>query len=120
MVSRGETIFEILFIILGLALLNLLPELIGLVIQNDSSWAYVPALSDTFISYLPWINLLGVLSIVLDVYLLRQERWQIFTRIVGLTIDIAGIVLAGIMLNGLSLVEFGVADLAIHPGGWLC
>ncbi len=115
LVSRGETIFEILFIILGLALLNLLPELIGLVIQNDISWAYVPALSDTFISYLPWINLLGVLSIVLDVYLLRQERWQIFTRIFGLTIDIAGIVLAGIMLNGLSLVEFGIDDLATTP-----
>lgn len=115
LVSKGETIFEILFIILGLALLNLLPELISLVNQNDSNWVYVPALSDTFISYLPWINLLGILSILLDVYLLRQERWQIFTRIAGLMIDFAGIVLAGIMLNGLPLVEFGVADLASTP-----
>jgi hypothetical protein len=115
LVSRGETIFEILFTVLGLVVLNILPELIGLVTQGDSSWVYLPSLSAAFRSFLPWINLLGVLSVLLAVYLLRQGHWQVSTRIASLTIDIAGIVLAGIMLNGPSLVEFGVADLASTP-----
>ena len=114
-VHHSDMIFEIIFTVLGLVVLNLFPELIGIAIQSDSSWLYVPALSDTFSSYLPWINLLGVLSIVLAVYLLRQGSWQTLTRIISLVFEVAGIVLAGIMLNGPSLVKFGIADLSFTP-----
>jgi hypothetical protein len=114
-VKRGEMIFEIVFTVLGLVLINLYPRLIGIAIQNDNSWLFVPALSEAFIRYLPWINLLGVLSIVLDVFLLRQGFWQTITRMISLVIEMAGIVLAGIMLAGPSLVKFSAADLASTP-----
>jgi hypothetical protein len=114
-VKRGEMIFEILFTILGLTLINLYPNLIGFAIQSGHSWLYAPALSDAFANYLPCINILGILSILLDVYLLRQGCWQTITRIISLVIEVAGIVLAGIMLNGPSLVKFSVADLVNTP-----
>jgi hypothetical protein len=114
-VKRGEMIFEVLFTVLGLVVLNLYPKLIGIALQNANSWIFVPALSDAFTSYLPCINLLGVLTIVLDVVLLRRGCWQMHTRIISLVIEVAGIVLAGIMLNGPSLVKFGSADLASTP-----
>jgi hypothetical protein len=114
-VKRGEMIFEILFTVLGLVVLNLYPKLIGVAIQNDGSWMFVPALSDAFTSYLPWINLLGVFAIVLDVFLLRRGSWQMLTRIIGLVIEVSGVVLAGIMLNGPSLVKFGSSDLTSTP-----
>ncbi|MBN2256792.1 MAG: hypothetical protein JW704_03080 [Anaerolineaceae bacterium] len=113
--KRGEMIFEIVFTLLGLALLNLYPFLIVNAMLNESSWIFIPALSDTFIGYLPWINLLGILSIVLDVFLLRQGFWQSITRIISLIIEVAGIVLSGIMLSGPSLVNFSLSDLTSTP-----
>ncbi len=114
-VSRGETIIEIIFTFLGLAVLNLAPELIGFAYRSDSSWMYIPALSDAFFRYMPFINLLGVLSIVLAVFLLRQGVWQFATRFINLVIELGGITLAGIMLSGPSLIKFSVADLASTP-----
>jgi hypothetical protein len=114
-VSRGEMIFSILFTFLGLMVLNFVPELIGYAYRSDNSWMYVPALSDAFFRYLPWINILGVTSILLYVFLLRQGFWQALTRIVNLIVEVAGIVLAGVMLTGPSLIKFSVADLASTP-----
>jgi hypothetical protein len=108
-------IVAILFTFLGLAVLNLIPELIGFAYRSDSSWMYVPALSDAFFRYLPWINILGLTSILLYVFLLRQGFWQAATRIINLIVEVAGIVLAGVMLTGPSLIKFSVADLASTP-----
>lgn len=104
-VKRVELVFEILFIALGLALFNLYSNLIGFAMLRDSSWVYIPALSDAFFRYLPWINLLGVLQIVLDLFLLRQGFWETATRLVSLVLEAAGIVLAVVMLTGPSLVS---------------
>lgn len=111
-VKRVELIFEILFTGLGLVLVNLYPSVIGFAMVKDNTWIYIPALSDAFFSYLPWINLLGVLQIALDVYLLRQGIWQMSTRLFSLAVEMAGIVLAGIMLVGPSLVSVNAERLA--------
>jgi hypothetical protein len=114
-ISRGEMIFEIVFTVLGLLLINLYPRLVDILIISDHSWAYIPALSPVFTVYLPWINLLGILSLVLDVYLMRQGLWQVVTRIISLVIEVAGIILAGVMLTGPSLLQFSATDLAGTP-----
>jgi hypothetical protein len=111
-VKRVELIFEILFTMLGLALFNLYPSLIGFAMVKDNTWVYVPALSDAFFRYLPWINLLGVLQILLDLYLLRRGIWQTATRLFALVVEVAGILLAGIMLVGPSLISVNAEKLA--------
>ena len=112
-VKRSELIFEILFVMLGLALLNLYPQLIGVATIKDNTWIYIPALSDAFFTYLPWINLLGLLQIVLNLFLLRQGFWQTATRLASLVVEVGGIVLAVFMLRGPSLVD--TASLAGTP-----
>jgi hypothetical protein len=114
-VKRGDMIFEILFTVLGLAMLNFFPHLIGIAIPGENGWNYIPVLSDAFLSYLPWINLLGVLSILLDVFLLRQGFWRAVTQGINLFIEIAGIVLAGFMLSGPSLISISAAELSSTP-----
>jgi hypothetical protein len=104
-VNRAELIGEILFTTLGLALFNLYPNLIGFGMLKEGTWVFIPALSQTFFHYLPWINILGVLQILLDLYLLRQGIWQTATRLFNLAVEIAGIILACIMFIGPSLVS---------------
>jgi hypothetical protein len=112
-VKRSELIFEILFTVFGLALFNLYPQLIGVAVMNDDTWIYLPALSDAFFTYLPYINILGMLQILLDLFLLRQGFWQVWTRLVSLASEVGTFVLALIMLRGPSLVD--TSSLAESP-----
>jgi hypothetical protein len=103
--KRAELIFEILFTVIGLALFNLYPQLIGIAVMQDNTWIYLPALSEAFFTYLPYINILGLLQIFLDVFLIRQGSWQRWTRLAGLGLEIATFFLALIMLRGPSLLD---------------
>jgi hypothetical protein len=111
-VKRSELIFESLFIMLGLALFNLYPGLIGIAMVKDGAWEFIPLLSEAFFRYLPWINLLGLLRILLNLYLLRQGIWQTGSRLFNLVVEGAGIVLACIMLIGPSLVSINAERMA--------
>lgn len=115
-VSRGEMIFEILFTVLGLALFNLYPNLVGFGMLKDGAWVYIPVLSEAFFRYLPWINLLGGAQILLDLYLLRQGAWGTATRLFNLALEVGGIALAAIMLVGPSLVSLDAQALAETMG----
>ena len=114
-VKRSEMIFEILFTALGLAVLNLYPDGIGIFIGGGERMRF-PVLSEAFFQYLPWINLLGGLQILLDVFLLRRGTWKTSTRIWSLALDVAGIALAWTMLLGPSLVNLSSAMLAAVLG----
>jgi hypothetical protein len=110
-ISRPELIFEILFTVLGLVVLNLYPNLIGIAAFKNNVWIFFPALSEEFYRYMPWINLLGGLQIVLDLYLMREELWSTATRWIALAIEVGGIVLAGMMLAGPAIVNFDNAEM---------
>jgi hypothetical protein len=111
-VKRGEMIFEILFTVIGLIFINLYPHIFKSTMLTGGVWIFFPPLSDAFLHYLPWINLLAVLGLVLDVFLLRQGSWQTLSHLAGLVLDVSGILLAGIMLAGPSLINFSINDLA--------
>lgn len=108
-IKRSSLIFEILFTTLGLVVLNLYPQLIGIAFRQDSGWFVNPLLSEAFFVYLPWINLLGILHILLDLFLLRQGSWKLATRLFKLALEAAGILLAAAMLVGPSLVSLDPA-----------
>jgi hypothetical protein len=97
--------------VLGLAIFNLYPQIIGIGTFKEGGWVFVSGLSQAFFSYLPWINLLGALQILLALYLLRQSLWTTTTRLISLAIEVGGIVLAGFMLVGPSLVHFDSAKM---------
>ncbi len=116
-VKPAEPIVAILVTVIALVVLNLYPDLVGIGFVSQGRWTTVPALSDAFFRYMPWINLLGVLQIGLNLVLLRRGRWNTDSRIANLVLDVCGIVLAGVMLAGPSLVDLTTEKLAATPLG---
>ena len=115
-VKIGEQIIGILFTAAFLIVLNLYPNIIGFGFFQNDEWTFIsPILSDAFFSYLPWINILGLLQIVFGIILLRQGFWQLWTRVIHILLEVGGVLLAIIMLKGPSLVALKVEDLVGTP-----
>jgi hypothetical protein len=84
--------------------LNFYPQAIGIGFLKDGQWTFVPALSEAFFRMLPWLNIVWILGIGLQVMLLRQGRWTTLTRWFDIGLKIAGIVIAYVLLKGPSLI----------------
>jgi hypothetical protein len=114
-VKRVELIVEIVFTVIGLVVLNLYSNLLGVGFVVDGKWTFVPFLSEAFFRYLPIINVLSVLQIALKLIVLRQNVWQTWTRLFGLVLHAAGVVLAAVMLAGPSIVGISAQTVAGTP-----
>jgi len=74
-VKRGETIFEIVVIILAAILFNFYPHKVGAFgILNGDPW-FIPLLTPTFNQYLLWWNFYWLLTLGLNFSLLSTIRW---------------------------------------------
>jgi len=91
-VNRGELIAEIVFTFIGLAIIN---EIF-----------YIPVFSDEFRKFVPWINLVFITEILLDIYLLRKAVWDTATRIVKIVMEVGTIVIASVMLYTPNVITF--------------
>jgi hypothetical protein len=115
-VKFGEQIFEMFFLVLFLIVFNLYPGIIGIGFFNDNDWIFIsPILTEAFFSYLPWINLLILLQLGFNVYLLRQGFWNTSTRIMNVVLELGSIALAVTMLRGPDLVSLTASQLAGTP-----
>jgi len=116
-VKRGELLFDVVFTVAGLVIFNLYPQVIGIWFVHDGQWTSIPLLSTAFFAYLPWLNLLWILGLVLDVVLLRQDAWSAATRIARIALSLAEIALAFVMLTGPALVSVTPGVLTSVPLG---
>lgn len=115
-VKFGEQIFEMFFLVLFLIVFNLYPGIIGIGFFNDNDWVFIsPVLTEAFFSYLPWLNILFLLQLGFNVYLLRQGFWNTTTRIMNLVLELGSIALAIAMLRGRDLVELTASQFAGTP-----
>ena len=114
-VKISDAIATIIFTVIGLAILNLYPNLVGLFFNTDGEWTFIPMLSEAFFTYLPWINLIGVLQIAFNLYQLQQKTWTLFTRLCNIVIEVGSIALAIVMLKGPSLIDLSADKLAGTP-----
>jgi hypothetical protein len=115
-VKFGEQIFEVFFLVLFLILLNLYPSAIGFGFFDEGNWVFItPVLTQAFFNYLPWINILFLLQIAFNVYLLRQGWWTTGLRIANALLELGSIALAVIMLRGPDLVALRAEQLANTP-----
>lgn len=117
-VSRVGQIFGITFSVFGLALFNFFPELLGFGFLKDGQVTFLPALSEAFFTYLPWINLLWGAEIILNLFLLIQGQWQTATRWVATVIKLLSVGLAILMLAGPSLVGLNPQDMVASGIGF--
>jgi hypothetical protein len=113
--KRGELIAEIIFTFLGLALLNLYPEILGAVIFKEGEQFFIPMFSDAFFKFMPWINAIFFAEIVLDIYLLRSALWTPITRVAKILIEAASIALTVIILRTPNIVGFTAESFKNFP-----
>jgi hypothetical protein len=105
-VQIGGLITETVLIAIVLIVLNFFPQWVGLhymvpVDDGPHKWYSVPLLADTFFTtYLPSLNLVWILNIGINLVLLRQGRWQPFTRLFDFALAIFGAIICYRMLIG--------------------
>ena len=98
-IDRADNIATIIFTVLGLVVLNLYPNLFVVGFSNNGTWVTIPILTDVFFRFLPWINVMGLIQIAFNIFLLGQRDWRPLTRILDILIDGAGMVLAVVILR---------------------
>ena len=104
-VKTGEMIVSVVFTVLGLIILNFYQNIIGVwVFENGGEWIQSVKLSEAFFRYLPWINLNGALTIVLNIFLLRKGTWQEITRWMHIGIELIAIGIVIALLRGPALL----------------
>ncbi len=111
-----ERVVEIVFSIILLLLFNVYPQWLGVVSFANGQWLHIQVLTATFMQYIPWISLLLVAGIALSAYLLNAGRWTTPARWAKIAINVASIILLGLMISGPALVAFNAAEL--FASGW--
>jgi len=119
-IDLADHIATIIFTFLGLVVLNLYPNLFSIRYLSDGTWVTLPVLTEAFFRFLPWINIMGLLQMIFSGFMLGQRDWKPLTRILGILIDIAGMVLGVVILRtpgvfGItpeSLTSIGLAEAA--------
>jgi len=116
----GETIAEIVGAFAAIVIFNFYPQIISFGIFSDGNW-YVgmgagnatstPLLSQAFFHFVPYITAVWVLTILLDILLLRMGYWNAGTRISLIALKIVNIVIAAAMLGVPSLLAITTASL---------
>lgn len=112
-----ELIVAICFILLALVLFNFFPGKIGLAYLQSGAgeatgWHVIPVFSEQALAaYLPLWNIIWVLTLALDLVLLRQGRWRLGTRLADLGIVLGSIYVLVRMITGPALFS--------TPSWWL-
>jgi len=127
-VKMGDTIIEIVGCFAAIVIFNFYPQIIGFTpslngLVGSGNWAvgfgnltFVPLLSKAFFVYVPYLTLVWVLTILLDIALLRMGYWNVLTRISLFGLKIVNIVIAAAMLAGPSLLAVTNASLTSALG----
>jgi hypothetical protein len=105
-------IWAIVMTIAALLVFNVYPQIIGFGFLDGNRWTFVPVLSQAFFQYLPWIDVIWVLQIVLNMILLRQGRWTTLTRWFEVILSILSIGTAYVLLKGPALINLNAETLA--------
>lgn len=105
-IKRTDLIVTIVFTVLGLVILNLYPDVIAIHMNTNGVWTSTPIFTDAFFSFLPWINLMGIVQIGFSAFMLTQNEWKPLTRILSLLVDVAGAALAVAILTTPDIFSF--------------
>jgi hypothetical protein len=118
-IKPAELVLEIFFSGLAIMIFNFFPKIIGFTPSLNSlvetgNWqtvTFFPFLSEAFLSYIPFLTGIWVLTIVLDVILIQRGNWEDWTRWFAVGTKVLGITIAVIMLTGPSLIAVTPASL---------
>jgi hypothetical protein len=108
-IGPWEPIVTILFTFAAIVVFNFYPQVLrytpSLYDLGSGRVMFFPLLSDAFTRYLPWLNIIWILEIALNLALLRLRRWTGATRLFSIGIKVLGMGIASAMLLGPSLLN---------------
>lgn len=114
-VSRFELITEIVFTFVALAILNLYPQWLGMFFFTGDEQVFIPMFTEKFFQFVPYINIVLVAEILLDIYLLRNAIWTRLTRLGKVIIEAASLTLTVLILRTPDIIAFSAESLAGGP-----
>jgi hypothetical protein len=103
-VKIWEPIFAIVFTFIAISIFNFSPQWLSIFIFSDDKTAFIPALTEAFFRWLPWINIGWVAEIVMNGMLIRAGRWTMSTRLFSIGIKIFQVVIGYFLLTGPSIL----------------
>ena len=127
-VKMGETIVEIVGCFAAIVIFNFYPQIIGFTpslngVAGSGNWAigfgnatFTPLLSEAFFHFVPYMTLVWVLTILLDIVLLRMGHWNAGSRISLIGLKIVNIIIAAAMLGVPALLAITTESLTSAIG----
>jgi hypothetical protein len=103
-VKLWEPILAIVFTFIAISIFNFNPQWLVIPIITDDKAAFIPALTEAFFRWLPWINIGWVAEIVMNGMLIRTGRWTPSTRIFSIGIKVFQSVILYFLLTGPSIL----------------
>ena len=113
-IQPGSLLWKIGITLGLLILINVYPQWIGAFNIKDGQWGFVPLLGPAFDRYVPWMNLQWVLSLILNLILLRQRRQQPWTRWAGLGLGVLNLFIMYSMIAGGPILGLRPEWVALH------
>jgi hypothetical protein len=102
-IRRGELITEIFFSLIGIIIFTFYADKIGIYNYVEGQWTFTPLLTSAFNNFIPWLDMLWILTILLNTILLRRGAWEVVTRIFAIALYAFGI---GISASFISNIPF--------------
>ncbi|MBE0451458.1 MAG: hypothetical protein IBX70_11530 [Clostridia bacterium] len=114
-VSILELIIESIFICLFLILINQAAPTLAIAFPENN---IIPILDMTlFKPFLIWINITMISNLTLNLYLLIKRRWQSFTRVIAIVIDIISVGIFTKLIMTPGLWDFKTLDYILKDDG---
>lgn len=114
-VKIWEPIFAIVFTFIAISIFNFSPQWLVIFIFSDDKTAFIPALTEAFFRWLPWINIGWVAEIVMNGMLIRTGRWTTPTRLFSIGIKIFQTAILYFLFTGPSIL--GVTPESLQATG---
>ena len=103
-VKISELAIEITFTMIFIAIINLFLDRIGIYYLGESGWVSAPVINDNFLRFVPWLTAANVLSILLNLYLIRQGFWDQAATIAKLFINAFSIAISFAIIVGPEII----------------
>jgi hypothetical protein len=99
-VRLSDPIWSSFFTLVGLLIFNFYSQIVRFAFASQHMKVLVPPLNSEFTNFLPWINLIWILTLILNSILIGQRRWTPVTRWFDIGLKTGGVVMAYIFISG--------------------
>ena len=110
-IKIAEIALEIIFTLAFVVLINFFLDRIGIYYLGETGWMVSPILNQNFNRYIPLLTVANLLSIVLNLFLIRKGRWNKATTVAKLVINVFTIGISIAILTGPNI-------LTLDPSAW--